>query len=41
MGQLEDHYSEAVRLNVRLDHRFPQDSRWNLLNWKNTLRRLN
>lgn len=42
MGQLEGYYNEAVRLNERLDHRFPQDTRWNLLlNWKNTIRRLN
>ncbi|MFN8449415.1 MAG: glycosyltransferase family 1 protein [Anaerolineae bacterium] len=42
MGQLEGYYNEAVHLNERLDHRFPQDTRWNLLlNWKNTIRRLN
>ena len=41
MAQLETHYTEALRLNKRLDGRFPQDSRWNILNWRNTLRRLN
>jgi glycosyltransferase involved in cell wall biosynthesis len=44
MNELEDHYSEAVRLNQRFDRLFPQDSLWNMitLNWKNTLlRRLN
>jgi glycosyltransferase involved in cell wall biosynthesis len=41
MGQLEGHYHEALRLNKRLDRRFPQDARWSLLNWMNTLRRLN
>ncbi|MEP7290658.1 MAG: glycosyltransferase family 1 protein [Chloroflexota bacterium] len=41
MAQLEGHYTEALRLNDRFDHLFPHDSRWNLLNWKNTLRRLN
>lgn len=41
MAQLEGYYTEAIRLNERFDHLFPQDSRWNLLNWKNSIRRLN
>lgn len=41
MAQLETHYAEALRLNKRLEGRFPQDSRWNLLNWRSTVRRLN
>lgn len=41
LAELETHYNEAVQLNRRFDHLFPQESRWNLLNWKSTLRRLN
>ncbi len=41
MAELEDHYAEAVRINGRFDRVFSQESRWSLLNWKNTLRRLN
>jgi phosphatidylinositol alpha 1,6-mannosyltransferase len=41
LGELETHYNEALRMNQRFDHLFPQDSRWHLLNWKSTLRRLN
>lgn len=41
MAQLEGHYAEAITINDRFNHRFPSDARFNLLNWKNTLRRVN
>ena len=41
MAQLEGYYADAVTINRRADRMFPQESRWNLLNWKNPIRRLN
>ncbi len=41
MAQLEGHYLEALHLNHRLNQHYPPDSRFNLLSWKNTLRRVN
>jgi phosphatidylinositol alpha 1,6-mannosyltransferase len=41
MAELEGHYTEAISLNARFSQRYPMDARFNLLSWKNTLRRVN